>query len=221
MIVGGYNPFRSTIMSTFIRELAASTANVVGLTLDQYIRMIEAGILPEGEPIELLDGFLVWKDRAKAGEDPMTIGFDHVWAVDNLREALAEVAQHGYYVRVQQPIALPPDGAPEPDGAVARGTRDHYRKSYPAAADLPCVIEVSDSSLQHDRVTKRRIYAQGGINQYVIVNLVDRKVEVFHQPDAARGVYLKDAECRGSELVEFYLDQVIIRIEARKLLPPT
>src|SRR6266700_1135398 len=94
-----------------LRELVDNDA-MVGLTLDQYVRMIDARILPEGEPIELLDGFLVRKDRSKAGEDPMTVGFDHVWAVQNLITTLAALcAQHGCHVRLQQPIALPPDGA--------------------------------------------------------------------------------------------------------------
>jgi Uma2 family endonuclease len=202
-----------------LRELADS-ANVLGLSVDQYLRMIEQGILPEGEPIELLDGFLVRKDRAKAGENPMTVGFDHVWAVENLREVLADVAQYGFHIRTQQPVSLPPDGVPEPDGSIARGTVNDYIARWATATDVPCVIEVADSSLQHDRVTKRRIYAEGSVNQYVIINLVDRQVEICEQPDAARGIYLKDQERRGNEIVEFVLGQYRIAIEARRLLPP-
>ena len=50
-------------------------------SVEQYDRMIDAGILPEGAPIELLDGMLVLKDRSKAGDDIMTVGGEHVWAV--------------------------------------------------------------------------------------------------------------------------------------------
>src|SRR5687767_15260233 len=125
-------------MSTAQLRDLVNSASVVGLTLDQYVRMIEQGILPEGAPIELLDGFLVRKDRAKAGEDPMTVGFEHVWAVQNLPRVLAAAAeQHGFHVRTQQPIALPPDGAPEPDGAIPRGTIHDYRARYPTAPSLP------------------------------------------------------------------------------------
>src|SRR5258708_30140739 len=100
-----------------LRELVEG-ASVVGLTLDQYIRMIHNGILPEGEPIELLDGFLVRKDRSKAGEDPMTVGFDHVWAVKNIAVVLSDSAEkHGCHISLQQPLAIPPDTAPDPDGA--------------------------------------------------------------------------------------------------------
>ena len=52
-------------------------AKIVPLTVDQYHRMIEAAILPEGEPIELIDGLLVRKDRSAVGADPMTVGHAH------------------------------------------------------------------------------------------------------------------------------------------------
>ena len=202
-----------------LRELLNSAA-MVGLTLDQYVRMIDAGILPEGEPIELLDGFLVRKDRSKAGEDPMTVGFGHVWAVKNLSRVLSEAESHGCHVGVQQPVALPPDCAPEPDGAITRGTPDDYRVRYPSAADIPCIIEVSDSSLQHDRVTKRRIYAEAGIEQYVLINLVDGVVEVFASPVPAIGTYERDMVLRPGEVVRFSTGNGQgIDVEVVRLLP--
>src|SRR4051812_18545017 len=180
------------LMSTAQLRDLVNNASVVGLTLDQYVRMIKEGILPEGEPIELLDGFLVRKDRAKAGEDPMTVGLEHIWAVQNLMRVLADAERRGCHVRLQQPIAIPPDGAPEPDGSVALGTPDDYRTRYPSGTDLPCVIEVADSSLHHDRVTKKRIYARGGIAQYVIINLVDRVVEVWEEPVPGEERYARE-----------------------------
>jgi Uma2 family endonuclease len=202
-----------------LRELVNSAA-MVGLTLDQYIRMIDAGILPEGEPIELLDGFLVRKDRSKAGEDPMTIGFGHVWAVKNLFRVLNDVEKFGCHVGIQQPIGLPPDCVPEPDGAITRGTPDDYFERYPSAADVPCVIEVADSSLHHDRLTKKRIYAQAGIEQYVLINLIDRVVEVFGLPVASTGTYRQDAILRSGDIVRFSTGNGTgIDIEVSRLLP--
>src|SRR4051812_38930380 len=104
--------------------------------------MMKNGILREGAPIELIDGFLVHKDRSKAGEDSISVGFEHVWGVQNLIRVLAAVAQHGCHLGIQQPIAIPPDSVPEPDGAITRGTINDYRTRYPGAADLPCAIEV-------------------------------------------------------------------------------
>jgi Uma2 family endonuclease len=201
------------------RDLLNTPGPVVGLTVEQYHRMIEGGILESGAPIELLDGFLVHKDRAKAGEDPMTVGLDHIWAVENLPEVLAGVRAAGFYVRTQQPITLPPDGEPEPDGAIVRGTKDDYRKRKPLAGDVACVIEVADSSLDRDRGTKQRIYADAGIGQYVIINLVERVVEVYERPLAGSGRYADVRRLRGTERVAFSAGGTNVEVEAARLLP--
>jgi hypothetical protein len=202
-----------------LRELVEG-ASVVGLTLDQYVSMIKNGILPEGEPIELIDGFLVRKDRSKAGEDPMTVGFDHVWAVQNLIQVLATISQHGCHLRVQQPVAVPPDGAPEPDGAITRRTPNDYRTRYPGAADLPCLIEVADSSLQYDRLTKKRIYARAGITQYVLINLIDRVVEISETPIPAHDRFDREFVSNVGEIVHFSTGEGrAIDIEVARLLP--
>jgi Uma2 family endonuclease len=201
------------------QELISSAA-MVGLTLDQYIRMIDAGILPEGEPVELLDGFLVRKDRSKAGEYPKTVGFDHIWAVQNLVRVLDDVQSHDCHLSLQQPLGLSPASAPEPDGAIIRGTLDDYRARYPSAVDAPCVIEVSDSSLQFDRVTKRRIYSEAGIEQYVLINLVDRLVEVFSSPVVGGGRYRDEAILRPGDVVRFSTGGGrAIELEVAALLP--
>ena len=55
----------------------------------------------------------------------------------------------------------------------------------PNAADFGIVIEVSDSSLDFDRRDKGRIYAHAGILVYWIVNVADRQIEVYTNPDPA------------------------------------
>ena len=59
------------------------------------------------------------------------------------------------------------------------GKLTDYTDRHPGAADLTCVIEVSDSSLRWCRTTKLRIYAGSGIARYIIINLPDRVVEVI------------------------------------------
>ena len=43
-------------------------------------------------------------------------------------------------------------------------------------------MEVADSSLAHDRTHKATVYAQAGIRDYWIWNLVDRSLEVYRDP---------------------------------------
>jgi len=175
----------------------------VPLTTDQYHQMIETGILVEGEPIELLDGVLVRKDRSAAGKDPMTVGGGHSFSVQALIDLNPKFGRFGCHIRVQQPLTIPNVDEPEPDGAIVKGTKRRYQGRHPGPAEVTCVIEVSDSSLGFDRTTKLRIYADAGIPQYVIINLVDHVVEVYSKPIAGRGRYAEATTLRPGKRVEF------------------
>ena len=153
-------------------------AAVVPLTVEQYHEMIRRGIIAEGSHIELVDGMLVLKDRSKRGEDPMTVGTEHRWAVEGLRDLNERVRAWGMHVASQQPITIPTMHEPEPDATFVEGRREDYLSRTPAASEVLCVCEVSDSSLDYDRTTKQRLYATAGIPQYLIVNLVDRVIEI-------------------------------------------
>jgi Uma2 family endonuclease len=163
---------------------------MVPLSVEQYHKMIDTGILEEGAPIELLDGYLFRKDRSAAGADPMTVGTFHAYSVSKLGWLLRGVEGVWHY-RTQQPITVMPDSEPEPDGAIVRGTPDDYADRHPTPADVSCLIAVADSSLRDDRLVKSRIYADARIPQYIIVNLLDKIVEVYSNPVAGSGRYAK------------------------------
>ena len=163
----------------------------VKITVEQYHRMIEAGILREGEPIELLDGQMIPKDRSAAGEDPMSVGRRHAVVVDVLTGLTPKLRRFGSYIRIQQPVSLSEHQEPEPDAAIVRGAPGSYRDGHPGSPDISCVIEVADSSLAEDRGRKQRIYADHGIAQYLIVNLVDNVVEEYTEPEVGRGRYAR------------------------------
>ena len=57
----------------------------------------------------------------------------------------------------------------------------------PARPILALVIEISDSTLARDQGFKKAIYAKAGIPVYWIVNLVDRRVEVYTDPGGESG----------------------------------
>lgn len=202
-----------------LKELIENQARIVPLTVDQYHQMIDAGILPEGQHIELIDGFLVRKDRSKAGEDPMTIGHEHAWVIAKITDLAAAVLRFGSTLRIQLPITLDTDGEPEPDAAIVRGPTDRYRENHPGAADIICVIEVADSSLRYDRNTKKRIYADGGIARYLIVNLVDRVIEDYTNPRRGTGSYANSKTWRKSESITIDLVGGTLSILVDELVP--
>ncbi|MFO1351745.1 MAG: hypothetical protein U1F68_14175 [Gammaproteobacteria bacterium] len=96
--------------------------DLVTLTVAQYHRMVEAGILPEGEPIELIDGLLVKKNRG-AG---MTAHPLHALVVSRLIRLAPSLEALGYHLRLQNPITIAPPHEPEPDAAIVRGTPAAY-----------------------------------------------------------------------------------------------
>lgn len=155
---------------------APAGPEVVPLTVDQYHRMLETGILAEDEPVELLDGILVRKDRGEG----MTTKPLHASILSRVLTVMPALA--GCHLRVQDPITIRPRHEPEPDAAIVRGRPEEYDRRHPGPDDVVSVIEISESSLEHDRTTKLRIYAAAGVPQYLIVNLVERRVEVYEDP---------------------------------------
>lgn len=202
-------------------EFLDRRTQVFPLTVEQYHRMIETGILMEGEPFELLDGQVIRKDRSAAGEDTMTVGKEHSYSLGALNKINPKLLQLGCHMRIQQPISLPPDSEPEPDAAIVRGDIDAYRAAHPTAKDVLCVIEVADASLRRDRNTKLRIYADGGIARYVLVNLPDRVVEVYTEPAAkGKGRYTHSITLGPKDAIDFPASRSrIVSVPVRKLLP--
>jgi len=140
-----------------------ASAALVPLTVDQYHEMMRRGIIPESAQTEVIDGFLVLKDRSKRGEDPMVISSEHRWAVQKLQRIDSRVQVWGMHVATQQPVALSPIQEPEPDASIINGPLDDFRSRTPTARDVLCACEVADSSLKYDRTTNQRIYATAGI----------------------------------------------------------
>jgi Uma2 family endonuclease len=142
-------------------------------TLDEYHRMIEQGVLMDGEPYELLEGNLVHK---------MSRGSPHDSALQALFKRLLRLAPPGWDVRGQSAVTLPSGSEPEPDLAFVRGDESSYRKRHPAPSEIGLLVEVSDSSLAIDREDKGSIYAGSGIPVYWVVNVVDKVIEVYTLP---------------------------------------
>ncbi|MBI3271823.1 MAG: Uma2 family endonuclease [Planctomycetes bacterium] len=190
------------------------------ITVDEYHQMLEAGILHDADPIELLDGLLVHKDRSGRGEDPLSIGKEHNLAVQGLVHLNPGLGVRGCHMQIQGPLSLPPHDEPEPDGAILRGLPRDYADRLPGAADVLCVLEVADSSLLQDRTRKMNLYARFGIPQYVLVNLVDARLEVFERPVLAEGRYASSQLLEGPDRVLLLVaDGGRLELPARELLP--
>lgn len=158
---------------------------VVPLNVEQYHSMRETGILDEDEPVELIDGLLVYKDRGGA----VPVSPLHSFVTQRMTRLAPALEERGCHLRLENPITLPPSHEPEPDGVVVRGRPEDYLERHPGPGDVLGVIEVSDSSLRSDRTAKQGIYAAAGIVQFIIVNLAEGRVEVYEEPNVAERCY--------------------------------
>jgi len=132
------------------------------------------GIFRPGEHLELLGGHLIVSEPQ---------GTLHAVAVGLVAEALQTCFGPGWAVRVAKPVALDDESEPEPDVVVVPGTQRDYELAHPACP--PLLVEVAESSLADERVTKAALYARAGIADYWILNLVDRVLEVCRDPITA------------------------------------
>lgn len=184
------------------------------LSVDQYHDMIAAGVFAPDDKLELLEGYLVRMNP---------VGDDHLFTVDELYLHLARLAPKGWKVYMQHPIRLP-NSEPEPDLVVVRGTGADYKHRKPGPQDVGLLVEVANSSLIHDSVTKLAIYAAAGIPEYWIVNLIDRQFEIHRRPQPAKGEdparFAQRDVIPAAGKVQFVLGgQVLGALEVDEILP--
>jgi Uma2 family endonuclease len=174
--------------------------------------MLEVGILTDGDPVELIEGRLVLKDRG-SGESAHV----HARVVAFIQQILVQLAQqHGRHSRSQLPVILNDRNAPEPDFAVVIGT-PHDVGTHPGPADIELIVEVSDTSLRYDRTTKQRLYATAGIPTYWIVNLRNETVEVYENPDPEAGTYQNKSTLTEADLAPVVLAGKRLQVPVKSL----
>jgi Uma2 family endonuclease len=164
------------------------------LTVEQYHAMIASGILHSGDPVELLEGVIV----EKMPKNPL-----HCNVTWKTREKLGALVPEGWFVNSQDPITLD-KSVPDPDVAVLRGNIDDYLKGHPGVGDIGLVVEVADTSVDRDRILKKRIYAAAGIPIYWVMDLNKRRLEVYAEP--RNGAYVQCTVYEPHQQVEVVLD---------------
>ncbi len=132
---------------------------------------MEAEILGPEERVELLGGAMIVKEPQ---------GSARATTIQLVARALRRVFGDGWDVRVQLPVAL--DAESEPDVSVVPGDPRDYRDAHPERTVL--IVEGSLSRVAFDREYRGSLYARAGIPDYWIVNIPDRRVEVFRGPVA-------------------------------------
>ena len=144
-------------------------------TRREYERLVEDGFFRPDERLELLDGLLVVREPQ---------GTEHATTLVLVHTALRRAFRTGFHVREQSPVALDRLSEPEPDFAVVPGEPRDYLGGHPSQPVL--LVEIALSTLSLDRERKLGLYARARRQEYWIVNLRDRVLEVYRRPVRTR-----------------------------------
>jgi Uma2 family endonuclease len=143
------------------------------LTVDEYYRMAEVGVLRPDARVELIEGEII---------DMASISSRHAGTVNRLARLLTFAAGQRAVVSTQNPLRLDVHSEPEPDLMLLEPRADDYRSRHPAAADVLLLIEVAHSSARYDREIKLPLYARHGVQEVWIVDLDHDVVRFHHTP---------------------------------------
>ncbi len=142
-------------------------------SVGEFHQMAEAGILGEGDRVELLAGEVV---------EMTPIGSRHAACVRRLIARLSAAVGQRAIVDVQNPLWLDEHSEPQPDLTLLQPRPDYYQGSHPGPGDVLLVIEVADTSGEYDRGVKVPLYARAGIPEVWVVDLGSGVVDVYRQP---------------------------------------
>ena len=144
------------------------------VTVDEFERMVDAGVFAPDRRLELIDGEIV---------DMSPIGSAHQACVNRLNVVFSPLAVAGRaVVQVQGAIRASEVSQPQPDIALVRPRDDFYAGGHPGPDDLLLVVEVADSSVRFDRWTKLPVYAKAGVAETWVVDLNGGVVDVATDP---------------------------------------
>lgn len=144
-------------------------------TVVEYQRMGEAGVLLPDARVELLEGQII---------DMSPIGPFHGGVVARLTRLFGRLSGERWLVWPQNPVTLDEHSEPQPDVVLLKPSADDYTSHSPTPEDVFLLIEVADSSLTVDRQNKLPLYANAGIREVWIVNLLERVIEIYREPNS-------------------------------------
>jgi Uma2 family endonuclease len=140
------------------------------ITVDEFMRMDEAGLLAPDARVELIEGVIV---------DMAPIGTVHARDVDLISARFVLAVQGKAIVRTQGAIQLSDDTMPQPDIALLKYREDGYIRKHPTGSDILLIVEVADSSVGFDFGRKLKLYARYGMQEVWVLNVQTDTLHFF------------------------------------------
>jgi Uma2 family endonuclease len=158
------------------------------LTVEEYFRMAEVGLLAPDARVELIEGEII---------DMAPVGTQHAGLMGDLVLRIARDLGDRVCVWDQATLPLGKSSAPQPDIALLKYRKDRYKSRYPSPDDVLLVVEVSQSSLRHDREVKLPLYARHDIPEVWLVDVDHRLIHFFHTPKAEQYTHASSTSSPG------------------------
>ena len=145
-------------------------------TIQQYHLMYEAGVFPEGDRFELINGEITKMSP---------IGRKHVSCIIRLVRLIQTKLGDYVMVSAQNSIRLGDNSEPQPDLAILKLRDDFYEEGLPTPSDILLIIEVADSTLAYDRDVKMPLYAAAGIPEMWLFDINKKAIEGYSLPSSS------------------------------------
>ena len=137
-------------------------------TVHDIRRMVEAGIIAEDEPFELIDGDLVMMASK---------GYAHELIKGALNEVIVRALPNDMAMGPEMTVQFADATLLEPDLVVFKRSariRSEANFTYIAPGGLMLAIEVAASSLTYDKELKARLYARHGVHEFWVIDANER-----------------------------------------------
>lgn len=206
----GVTPSQSHPVSLFNQMEAFDIQSPIHrVNVDQFHRMIDAGVFGDGDRVELIDGEM---------RDMTPIGPPHRGTTDTLNMLFTPPLAGVAIISVQGPLMLDDGTEVYPDLMILKRRDDCYARSNPTAEDVLLVIEVADSSLALDTGVKLAKYARAGVRRYWIADIPHRTLHEYRDPDRFGGRY-RQLHSRGEGSLVIAIEGVEIPVDIADLFP--
>ncbi len=139
----------------------------------EYRNLLRTGVLPEDDPIELIEGEVIVRS-------PTRNGYAHCVAL--LHRQLSAQLQGVALIGIQDPLELDDYSELFPDVIVLRWAADYYANRRSTPPDVLLAIEVVDARVRRDREREVALYGTHGVPESWLIDLSTQAVSVYRQP---------------------------------------